>query len=170
MTERWPRLVVALHWLSALLLFGLVTAGFVMVGLAPEDPLRRVVGKLHSLSGITLGVVMTGRLLARVLMKGPAPIPLPPLHRAGISATHVLLYLALFGMVASGLATALGSSWHDYLDGVLTTPPVLSAMRSRQVHGTLVFVVLLLVGAHVAGVLVQQLRKGGTLRRMLPYR
>jgi cytochrome b561 len=169
MNDRWSKTIIALHWISAALLVGLVVVGFVMVDLPAEAPLRRVMGRMHSLGGLTLGILTLVRFLVRMMGKSPAPISLPALHRKGVSFVHGLLYVALFGMGASGVGTALGSSWPAYVSGDAASAPVLEALLSRQVHGALVFGLLLLVGAHVVGVLVQQLKQGGVLRRMLPF-
>lgn len=169
MDERWSKQMVALHWLSAALVVGLVVVGFFMVDLPADAPLRRVLGRAHSLGGLTLGLLTLTRLLVSRLGVRPAPLALPTLHRRGIAWVHGLIYVALFGMSASGLGTALGSDWPAYLGGDLGAAPQLGALLSRQVHGALVLGVVLLVVAHVGGVVVQQLRHGGTLRRMSPF-
>lgn len=168
MNERWSKKLAALHWLSAVLLVGLVVAGLVMVGLPPESPLRPLIGRAHSLSGVTLGLLTLVRLGLRLRGKAPAPIPLAPLHRRGVALIQGLIYLALFGMAATGVATAYRSNWHAYIEGV-DPSPVFDGLLSRQVHGTLVVALVGLAAAHVVGVLVQQARQGGVLRRMLPF-
>lgn len=168
MNERWSKKIVALHWLSAALLVGMVVVGLVMVGLPPDEPLRRVLGRMHSLTGVTLGLLTLARLVVRLRGPSPAPIPLAPLHRQGAAFIQALIYLGLFGMAATGVATAYRSNWHAYIEGA-DPSPVFDGLLSRQVHGALIIGLVLLVGAHVVGVLVQQARKGGTLRRVLPF-
>ena len=46
MKDRWPLALVALHWLTALLIVGLIVVGSTMVDLAAEDPLRRLLGRM----------------------------------------------------------------------------------------------------------------------------
>lgn len=169
MNERWSKTIAALHWLSAALLVGLVIAGLTMVRLPADEPMRRIIGRVHSLSGVTLGLLTLVRLVVRLRTKGPAPIPLAPLHRRGVAVIQALLYGALFGMAVTGVATAARSNWHAYIEGT-DLSPVFDGLASRQVHGTLVFGLIALAGAHVIGVLVQQVRKGETLRRMLPFK
>ena len=169
MNDRWSKTIMVLHWLSAAFVVTLVSVGFLMVDLPADAPLRRVMGRAHALGGITLGVLTIVRLLRRFFGTNPAPIPLAPLHRKGASFIHGLLYFSLFAMVASGLATALGSDWHSFVSGDVPTAPDLEASLPRQVHGALALIVLLLVAAHVGGVLMHELRRGGALRRMLPF-
>ncbi|MBE2248648.1 MAG: cytochrome b/b6 domain-containing protein [Myxococcus sp.] len=167
MKERWSTPLIALHWLSAALLVGLVVVGFVMVDLPADTALRRGLGRAHSLTGVALGLLTLVRLVVRLRGPSPAPLPLAPLHRRGASFIQGLLYVGLFGMAATGVATAYRSNWHGYLEGAEPSP-VFDGLRSRQVHEGLVAGLLVLVGAHVIGALVQQLRKGGTLRRIWP--
>lgn len=169
MNERWSKLMVALHWVSAGLLAGLLIVGSTMVDLAPDSPVRPVLGRLHAVGGVTLALLTLARLLRKQLGTRPAPLPLAPLHRAGVGLVQALIYVAIFGMGASGLGTALGSDWHSYLDGTPLSAPDLSHLLSRKVHGALAWGLVLLVGAHVVGVVVQQVRKGGVLRRMIPF-
>lgn len=168
MNERWSKKIVALHWVSAALLVGLVIVGTVMVGLPADEPLRRVLGRVHSLTGVTLGFLTLVRLVVRLRGTSPSPIPLAPLHRKGAAFIQALIYFGLFGMGVTGVATAYRSNWHAYIEGV-DPSPVFDGLLSRQVHGVLVIGLMLLVGAHVIGVMVQQVRKGGTLRRVLPF-
>lgn len=168
MNERWSKKIVALHWLSAALLVGMVIVGSVMAGLSPEDPLRRVLGRMHSLTGVSLGLLTLARLVVRVRGPSPTPIPLAPLHRTGAAIIQALIYVGLFGMALTGVVTAYRSNWHPYIEGV-DPSPVFEGLLSRQVHGVLIIGLVLLVGAHVVGVLVQQVRKGSTVRRILPF-
>lgn len=83
--------------------------------------------------------------------------------------THALLYAVTFAIGASGFVTGARSEWPDYLRGQLAEAPALEALVSRQAHGALVFVLLGLVLLHVGGVMLQQARTGGVLRRMVPF-
>jgi len=169
MNDRWSKTIVVMHWLSAAFVVTLLSVGFVMVDLPADAPLRRLMGRAHALGGITLGVLTLVRLLRRIFGTDPAPIPLAPLHRKGASFIQGLLYFSLFGMAGSGLATALGSDWRSFVTGDVATAPDLEGLLSRQVHGALAITLIVLVVAHVGGVLVHELRHGGALRRMLPF-
>jgi cytochrome b561 len=167
--ERWSTSSMVLHWASVVLIVGLAAAGFVMTDLAPDSSLRLLLSRLHTVSGLTLMVLTVSRLAVRWRGTSPAPLPLAPLHRRGVSAVHALLYAAMFGLGASGFLTGVRSTWPGYLRGELAMAPALERLASRQVHGVLVFVLLGLIALHVGGVVVQELRGGGALRRMLPF-
>jgi|GEM_PF-713688 len=169
--ERWSTTTMVLHWASVALIVGLAAAGFVMTDLPPDSSLRLLVSRLHTVSGLTLMLLTVSRVVVRWRGRShaPLPLPLPPLHRRGVSAVHALLYAVIFALGASGFLTGALSTWPGYLRGELAMAPELERLASRQVHEALVFVLLTLVALHVGGVLVQELRFGGALRRMVPF-
>lgn len=167
-SHAWPSPTVALHWLSAALLVGLVGAGFLLSELPRDSGTRLLLARAHTLGGLTLVVLTTLRLITRLRGLSPSPLPLPDLHRLGVRLVHGLLYAVLFGIGASGVATALTTSWPSYIRGEASLAPVLAEVASRQAHELGVFALGALVLLHVGGVLVQQARGGDVLRRMLP--
>lgn len=169
MRERWSNTSVALHWLGAMLIIGLAAAGFVMTDLPPDSSGRLLISRMHTLGGATLMLLVAARLVVR--RRGPAvtPLPVSELHRRGVGVIHALLYAVTFAIGASGFVTGARTAWPDYLQGKLTKAPALEALASRQAHEVLVFALLGLVLLHVGGVMVQQVRQGGVLRRMIPF-
>jgi cytochrome b561 len=169
MNERWSNASVALHWLAAALLFGLAAAGFVMTDLPSDSSARLLLSRLHTIGGATLMLLTVARLVVR--RRGPAvsPLPVSELHRRGVGAIHALLYVVTFAIGATGFVTGARSTWPDYLRGQLDDAPALEALVSREVHELLVFALLGLVLLHVGGVMLQHVRKGGVLQRMVPF-
>jgi len=167
--DRWGKWNVALHWISAALIVGLITAGFVMADQAPDSDLRLLLSRLHTGSGLTLMVLTVIRLVTRLRSRPPEPLALAPLHRRGVAFVHGALYVVLFGLGASGAVTGATSAWPDYLRGSLERVPELEQLASRQVHEALVFTLGTLIVLHIGGVMVHELRVGGALRRMLPW-
>ena len=169
MRERWSNTSVALHWLAAALIVGLATAGFVMTDLPADSSGRLLISRMHTLGGATLMLLTVARLVVR--RRGPAvtPLPVSELHRRGVGVIHALLYAVTFAIGASGFVTGARSAWPDYLRGQLAEAPALEALVSRQAHEALVFVLFGLVLLHVGGVMLQQVRTGGVLGRMVPF-
>jgi len=168
MNDRWSTKSVALHWVSAGLIMGMGTAGFVMSDLAPDSRLRLLLSRSHTLFGFTLMALTVLRLITRWRGPSPEPLPLTPLHRRGVGAVHALIYVVIFALGASGLITAARSAWPEYIRGAIAAAPELEHVASREVHESLVFALIALIALHVGGVMVQELRGGGALRRMLP--
>jgi cytochrome b561 len=169
MRERWSNTSVALHWLAATFIVGMATAGFVMTDLPDDSSGRLLISRMHTLGGATLMLLTVARLVVR--RRGPAvrPLPVSELHRRGVGVIHALLYAVTFAIGASGFVTGARSEWPDYLRGQLAEAPALEALASRQVHEALVFALLGLVLLHVGGVMLQQVRTGGVLRRVGPF-
>lgn len=168
MSERWSNTSIALHWLAAALIVGLATVGFVMTGLPADSSGRLLISRLHTLGGATLMLLTVSRIVVR--RRGPAvrQLPVSELHRRGVGVIHALLYVVTFAIGVSGFVTGARSPWPDYLRGRLEEAPALEIIASRQAHEALVFVLLGLVLLHVGGVIVQQVRTGGIVRRMVP--
>ncbi len=169
MSERWPKAGIALHWVGAVLIGLLVAAGLVMTDLQADSSARLLLSRAHAAGGAALVLLTVVRLGARRRGAAVRPLPLSALHRRGVRLVHGLLYAAVFAIGLSGLATGAQSAWPQYLSGSLTVAPALDALASRTVHHALVFVLLGLTALHVGGVLLQQLRRGGVVRRMLPF-
>lgn len=169
MSARWSTPMVVLHWLSAAMVVGLLVMGSVLADLPDGDVARLWPGRLHSAGGMVLGGVMLLRLVVRWRSPKPAPMDLPPLHRRGIGAVHALLYAGLLALTATGMGLAFSSGWAAFVQGDVATPPALAGLLARDVHTFLRWPLLALLVAHVGGVVVQQVRKGDSLRRMVPF-
>jgi cytochrome b561 len=167
--ERWSKASQNLHHLSILMIAGLVAVGLTMTGLDPADPLRRYAGLAHSLGGVSLALLTLWRVVLRLRRPAPEALPLPALHRRGMEAVHWLIYAATFAVALSGKGLGLTSEWPAYMRGMLPAAPDLSALLLRQVHEHAVHVLIVLIGIHVLGVAVNELRHGRTLRRMFGW-
>lgn len=166
---RWPKAIMAIHWATAVLLIVMVVVGGTMGDLDPESPARRWFSRLHTVGGITLVLLTALRLWVRRKGPRPASLGLAPLHQLGVGVIHGLLYVVVFGLGLSGLATARSSGhWHEYLFGSAAGAPDTSGL-AHGVHETLVGALIVLVALHVGGAIVDQIRRGGTLRRMIPF-
>ncbi|MFO0641950.1 MAG: cytochrome b/b6 domain-containing protein [Polyangiaceae bacterium] len=167
--ERWPRASMIVHAAGAALVVGLAGAGFVMSDAPAGSGARLLLSRLHTLFGAGLMVLTVVRLALRARGPKPPPLDLAPTHRMGVGLVHVLLYVVTFAIGASGVATGLTSAWPAYLRGALAEAPNLHSLVPREAHEVLVFALFGLVFAHVAGVMIHQVRKGGVLARMIPF-
>ncbi len=163
----WPRSIRLLHWAIALLVVILLVVGVTMVNLPADAEARRLLGRAHTIVG-GLTVLLT---LIRVFVRarGPAPAPLElggRLHRLGAEAVHVLTYVAIFGLGASGVAMAATSDWPRYLHREVALAPSLDDLPAHAAHGAFAAFLVALVAAHVAGVVIRQVQRGDALGRM----
>lgn len=101
--ERWGTPSIALHWVTALAVLGLLVVGFTMDSL-PNTPFKRDVYLLHKSLGLTVGGLTVLRLLWRWLQPTPAlPDGTSRVQRLAATAGHAGLYALLLVMPASGL-------------------------------------------------------------------
>jgi len=169
-SDRWSKGSRVVHALSGVMVVGLVVVGFVMSDLDAASPVRVWLARGHTVGGVSLLLLTLGRLWLRRTGKPSEPLDLPPLHRRGLGLVHGAIYVTVFVLGLTGLATARTSShWHEYLLGEIAGAPDMANVAARGVHETLVLVLLGLVGLHVVGVVVNEVRHGKTLRRMLPF-
>ena len=109
--QRYHPVLVALHWIMALMVVvALVAGGFVLENIPYGDPDRTVALAAHMGVGIAIGALLVLRLATRFLTRKPPPATTGNalLDRIGVW-THRAFYVLIAGMVLSGLATGIGA-------------------------------------------------------------
>ena len=181
---RYTRVAIALHWLIALAVIGLLLVGNVMADLERTDPLRPLLYGLHKSFGLCVLLATLVRLAWRLTHR-PPPLPagMPGWEIKFISASHGLFYALLLAVPLLGWAMS-SSGEHPapiLLFGTIPWPlmPVLPelAPESRKpvhelledAHGAVAYVMAGLLVLHIAGALRHRLLlKDGLAERMLP--
>ncbi len=163
-----------LHWITALLVFGLLGIGLWMTGL-PISLLKLQVYAWHKWIGLVVLVLTAARLLWR--WRHPPP-PLPDAvtrwERALAPAGHWALLLLLLAMPLSGwlMSSAAGISvvWFGVLPLPDMVPRDTDLFESlRTLHYVLSRLLILVLAVHVSAVLHHDVvRRDGILRRMWP--
>lgn len=153
-----------LHWGSLVLLFGLVAAGTLMVGLEDGDPMKMTVYRTHGMIGLLIVLVTLVRIVIR--LRSPQPTPEGMTEKWNIWLHGIIqwaIYIVLLGIGLSGMGTlALNNMTAFTADpGVLdrTVPTI-------QGHFLMTRLFLVLVLLHVGGVLRHQFTRSNILRRM----
>jgi cytochrome b561 len=171
--ERFPMVLIVLHWLIAICIIAMLGIGLYMVGLPRGQPFKAVLINFHKSLGLTIFLLVLMRI--GVVMVSGRP-PLPPMRawqRAAASATQVLLYAAMIAMPVTGY---LGSSFNTYgtrFWGLLLPKWGWDDKDLRHfwftIHEITAWIFIALIALHVAGALKHQLiDRDGLLRRMLP--
>jgi cytochrome b561 len=128
---------------------------------------------------LALGALIILLMLIRLGWRISHPVALettgiPSWQVTAARATHRLLYLLLIVMPVLGWANANSRGWDVSLFGLVTLPALMPAHTPLghtfgDVHMWIAYVVLGLVGLHVAGALYHHFGQGAkTLARMLP--
>ena len=154
-----PALVV-LHWLlAALLLLALAMGTFVLKEMPNASPDKIDALRGHMVVGIAIGALMFVRLLVRWRSRSPAAALTgnKVLDRLG-KVAHLGLYLLVFAMAASGMATALQAGLPEIVFGGsgAPLPASFAVYPARLVHGAVATLLLIQIGVHVAGAVYHQ--------------
>ncbi|MCM2309870.1 MAG: cytochrome b [Steroidobacteraceae bacterium] len=176
MNERYTRTALALHWLMAALLIGMVSLGLYMHEL-PLSPRKLQLYSYHKWAGVTAFVLVLVRLAWRATHRPP---PLPPgtsaTVRRAASAGHALLYLLMIAIPLSGWLMSSAKGFQTVWFGVLPIPDLLGKDAAlgdtlRAVHESLNWTLIVVALGHVLAALKHQfIDKDGLLARMWPQR
>lgn len=167
---RYHPILVALHWVMALLILMALLAGKLLLEqLSNADP-QKIEGLFgHMTVGLAIGALLVLRLIIRLSTERPphASTGNALLDRVG-AATHWLFYLLIAVMVASGLGVALSNGLFGIVFGGSGDPlPERFSGPPRAVHGLVSTLLLALVALHVVAAFYHQfVLKDGLLRRV----
>jgi cytochrome b561 len=154
-----PALVV-LHWLLALLIMLAIGMGtFVLKEIPNASPDKLGALRGHMIMGVAIGALMLVRFLVRWRTAGPAPALTGNRLLDGLGKiVHIGLYLLVFAMAASGMATALQAGLPEIIFGGsgAPLPESFAVYPARLVHGVIATLLMIQVGVHVAGALYHQ--------------
>nr|WP_286946731.1 cytochrome b [Pseudomonas sp. UBA6718] len=164
---------ILLHWLVALVVFGLFGLGLWMVGLDYYSAWYRTAPDLHKSIGLVLFAVMLGRLLWRFVSPPPAA---PANHgratRLASRAGHAFLYLALFVLMLSGYLISTADGRGIAVFGLFEVPATLTSIPDQAdvagaVHEYLAWALVIFAGLHALAALKHHfIDRDATLVRM----
>lgn len=167
---RYSAALIGLHWLLAVLLpLALVMGTFFLADTPNTAPEKIGALRAHIIVGVLIGALMLARLLVRWRLAQPAGVSSGGAMLNALSkAAHGALYLLVFAMAGSGMATALTAGLPDIVfGGVGSLPANFDGYLPRAVHGLVAKGLMILIALHVAGVAVHQfLFKDKLLARM----
>ena len=147
-----------LHWLIAAILVGQFVLGWLMPsvrrGMEPGASMH-----LHISIGIVVLALIVVRLLWRLSHRVPPAAQLPRWQAIASSAVHALLYLLVLASTLTGWFYASARGWTLTFFNLLPLPALCAPGSAvgraiGSVHENMVWVLLALVGIHVAAALV----------------
>jgi cytochrome b561 len=174
---RYRKIVMWIHWITALLVVTQVVVGFTFDEFLPKGPTRSELFAWHKTLGATILVLALLRLAVR-LLNPPPPYPsnYPKWQRFAAVWKHRLFYVLLIALPLTGLAAVSGRAE----DG---TVPLLFGLKLPaipgispendfgDVHVVLVWTTLALVVLHVSAALYNQfLSPTNVADRMWPFK
>ena len=168
LASRYQPVLVALHWLLALMIIGLLCLGFFVLADMPNtDPKKLDILVWHMAGGMFVLALMILRLIIRRWSARPATATTgsPRLDRLA-SIAHQSFYVIVFLMIATGWTTG----W--LISGVFqpnggSLPDSFAVFPSFRAHAALATLLAILIVVHVAAALYHQfMLKDGLFRRM----
>jgi cytochrome b561 len=179
---RYDGVAIALHWLTALAIIGLIAMGLIMTDLPRGSALQFKMFQLHKSVGVTV-LALTLLRLAWRLAHRPPPLPdeMPAWEKLAAHAGHLGLYGLMFAMPLSGWAVVSASPLNipTVLYGVIPWPhlPILSTLADKKpvaealedLHSAGAWILIALLVVHAGAALRHHfLMKDDVLRRMVP--
>jgi cytochrome b561 len=156
--ERYGTVAIAMHWVTAFAVFGLLASGFRaagMVDLGAKASLLRV----HAVVGISVLVLTVLRVLWWWLVdRKPAdPAGTPRWQAVSAHIVHGLFYVVIAGMAASGIGMmALSGAGEVLFGGSTASLPDFTLYLPRIPHGLGARLMLALIVIHVGAALYHQ--------------
>lgn len=171
--ERYDRVTIAFHWLTALLVLVLFGTAFAWNYLPRQWHLRSLEG-VHVSLGIALAAVLIGRLLWRAF----AGRKLKPAGKGLAAPLSRLLHALLYAMLVGQVMLGFGLRWLQGEDftffGLFSIPSLFTPDRAlshqfEDLHNLLGWGLVIVAGGHaVAALFHRYVLKDGVLRRMIP--
>ena len=163
-----------LHWLIALLVFGLLGVGLYMTDLR-VSPQKIQLYMTHKSVGLTVLALMLLRVAYRFKNPAPAlPEGIPAWQKTASHVSHALLYLLLFAMPISGWLMNGASGFPMKYFGLVRVPDLLARNQEsltllKAVHFYIAWTLIAVIAVHVLAALKHHfVDRDSVLRRILP--
>lgn len=173
--NRYSGTAIALHWLTALLIFAAWPLGMVMTGM-PLSPLKLKLFSYHKWLGVTVFVLALAHLAWRARHAPPAlPASIAPWQQRAAHGLHAALYLLLLAIPLSGWLMSSAKGFQTIYLGVLPLPDLVGKNKAlgeilENIHTALNYGLLAVLAGHIGSALKHQyLDRDGVLARMLPF-
>ncbi len=174
MNTHYTRTAKSLHWLMALMLFGLLALGFYMADL-PLSPTKLKLFSWHKWAGVSVFMLVFVRLAWRITHQPPAlPATMPKLMQLAAHAGHLALYGLMLVIPLSGWLMSSAKGFQTVWFGILPLPDLLAKNKElgallQEVHESLNLLFIAVIAVHVLAALKHHfIDKDDILTRMLP--
>jgi len=174
---RYRKIVMWIHWITALLVVTQVVIGFLFAEFMERGPARSDVLAWHKTLGATILLLALVRLAVR-LLNPPPPYPsdYPRWQRFLAVWNHRLFYIMLIALPLTGLAAVSGRAVNGWVPLQLglklpAIPGIGPENEFGDIHVVLVWTTLALVVLHVSAALYNQLWSPTNVAdRMWPFK
>lgn len=156
--QRHGAVAIAIHWITALALLGMLVSGFRAAGL--EDTAAKLAMlRIHATVGLAVVALAIARILWWITIdrKPPYTAGQPRWQRIAIVFAHTLLYCAILLMAGSGIAMIAMSGTGDIIWGKsMGNLPDFTQFPPRDLHVAGAFLLIVLFLFHIAAAIYHQ--------------
>ncbi len=167
--DRYGTVAIAIHWITALAVLGLLVSGNVAEDLEGDEGYASVL-RVHAIMGALVFLLTLFRIAWWVFADDrPAPVAgLPVWQERAAQLGHLALYALIIVMGASGIGMiVLSGAGPTLLAGGPGELPDFDDFAPRDVHGLAANALILFAAVHVAAALYHQfIRRDRLLSRM----
>jgi len=173
-SQRYAPTAIALHWIVVALVFALYALGWYMVGIPKGTPPVAYYYNLHKSIGIVAAVPIVLLLFWRAThVPPPFPAALPAWEARAAHVSHVLFYVCLVVLIASGFIesnfTKFGIRFFGYSLPRLGSEDKTLYQIFNRIHVYCSYLFIALIAIHVVAAFKHLLVDGnGVFQRMLP--
>jgi cytochrome b561 len=174
--QRYSVTAMTLHWLIAVMIVVGFYIGWIMTDIPGFTPSKLKYFSWHKWIGVTVFVLAAIRFAWRRAHRAPAlPPDMAPLQKLAAEAMHVMLYLLMFAIPASGYLYSSAAGIQVVYLGIVPLPTLIgpdTALKAvlKTTHVWLNYTLLALVIVHVLAALKHQfVNRDGLLARMIPF-
>lgn len=174
-SERYGIISQLVHWLSVLLV-GIAWALGLLGDELPKGEARELGETIHISAGELIGALLIIRLLWLMVSRPPKSIALPigSLAKYAAKTVHIMLYILLLGVVASGITVLLAEGEALSIFDLYEIASPWAKDRSfahnmKEFHELLAHSLIIIATIHAGAALVHHFIYGDdTLKRILP--
>jgi len=171
--ESYGKLTIILHWLMAIVIIGLIVAGFSIDFMEKGDFRSFVIGT-HKATGFILIFIGLFRWYWMLTSKTPSILEGTTKAETGIAhGTKWMLMLLLLVMPISGMLMSMFHGYGINLYGLIEVTPWVEKNKEvaqifGQIHEIAAYLISLMIGLHLLGAVRHHfIKKDDTLNRML---
>ena len=167
---------MSLHWLIALLIVAGFYLGWIMTDIPGFTPTKLKYFSWHKWIGVTVFMLAVIRLAWRLTHRAPElPRGMPPLQKLAAEVAHVILYVLMFVIPASGYLYSSAAGIQVVYLGIVPLPTLIGPDATlkvvlKTVHIWLNYTLFALVAVHALAALKHHfIDRDGLLARMIPF-
>jgi cytochrome b561 len=168
-TSRYGAVPVTIHWLTAILILAAIVTGFRAAG-SMDSATKAELLRFHIPAAVVVVLLTLGRIVWWLFLdRKPLPVDGLPLWQERLArSVHLLFYVVIIGMAASGIGMILLSGAGPVIFGGASGElPNFLQYPPRTAHGIGISVLIALLLAHIGAAIYHHfVRRDGLLRRM----